>query len=107
MKSGLFTTSKPLRRRVSVARQARQDGEACPVWEGVGPDGAARMQEASQSRPRLQRFVHALRGSGDVEKDRFDAFHLREARQALRFHVGRGKQLGRGANEPRLVRHLA
>ena len=42
-----------------------------------------------------------------MEQERLDSFHLREARQALRFHMRRGKQLRRGANEPRFVRHLA
>ena len=107
MKSGLFTTGEPVRRRVAVARQAWQDGESCPVREGVSAHGAPRMQPLPQGRPRFQRFVHPFTGGGNVEQDRLDTFHLREARQALRFHLGRRKQLGRGANEPRLVRHLA
>lgn len=107
MKSGLFTTGEPVRRRVAVARQARQNGESCPARESVGAHDAPWMQPRPQGRSRFQRCVHPFTGGGDVEQDWLDAFHLREERQALRFHMGRGKQLRRGANEPRLVRHLA
>ena len=107
MRSGLFTTGEPVRQRVAVARQARQDGESCPVREGVGAHAAPGMEPPAQGRPRFQRFVHPFTGGGDVEQDWLDALHLRETRQTLRFHMGRGKQLRRGANEPWLVRHLA
>jgi hypothetical protein len=56
--------------------------------ESVGADDAPGMQLSPQSRPRLQRFAHLPAGGGNVEQDRFDAFHLREAREALRVHLG-------------------
>ena len=99
-------TGEPLRQRVTVARQARQDGESCPMREGIGADGAPWMQQVPQCRPRLQRIVHPSAGCGDGQQDRFDAFHLGKAGEAPGVHPRRGEQLGRRANEPRLVRHL-
>ena len=106
MKSGLFMTGAPARRRVAVARKARQNGKPRPVRKGFGADGAPRMELSPQGRPRFRRFAHPLAGGGDVEQDRFYTFHLRQAGEALRIHPRRGEQLGRRADEPRIVGHL-